>query len=152
MTPVNGEQRSVLIVTFYVVALFILLVTGCARQPAAVGGHQAPRVASQVEPAEVRGVGVGLTEWTIVVSRHRVSPGRVVLTVTNTGATQHDLVVQGRAGTWKTPVLNPGRQVSLVVHADPGETLALWCSEPGHRAQGMHTTLTVRARATGAGS
>ena len=149
----NGEQRSVLIVTFYVVALFVLLVTGCAaRQPAAVGGHQAPRLASQVEPAEVHGVGVGLTEWTIVVSRHRVSPGRVVLTVTNTGATQHDLVVQGRAGTWKTPVLNPGRQVTLVVHADAGETLALWCSEPGHRAQGMHTTLAVGARAAGANS
>jgi hypothetical protein len=34
----------------------------------------------------------------------------------------------------------------LGVRARPGETLALWCAEPGHRAQGMHTVLRATTR------
>lgn len=89
-------------------------------------------------------VRVGLTEWTIAVSRSRVPSGRLGLLVTNTGATVHDLVVHDREGTWETAELSPGQQSGLVVRAGPHETLQLWCSMPGHRAQGMHTTLTTR--------
>jgi hypothetical protein len=88
-------------------------------------------------------VRVGLTEWTIVVSRTTVRPGRLVFLVTNTGATVHDLVVQDPQGTWHTPDLSPGQQTGLVVRARPRETLQLWCSMPGHRAQGMYTTITT---------
>jgi hypothetical protein len=86
---------------------------------------------------------VGLTEWTISTSSPSTPPGRVALVVTNAGGTEHDLVVRGRAGRWETPDLAPGQQSRLVVRARPGETLRLWCSMPGHRTQGMHTTLTV---------
>jgi hypothetical protein len=100
-----------------------------AVRPLSAGGH-----------GQVR---VGLTEWTIEVSRSEVNPGRLRLLVTNAGATVHDLVVQGRRGTWETPDLRPGQQARLDVRAVPHETLQLWCSMPGHRAQGMHTTLTA---------
>lgn len=88
-------------------------------------------------------VRVGLFEWAIVTAPRQVSPGRVTLLVTNTGGTEHDLEVRGRDGRWKTPTLEPGDQVRLTVTARPGEILHLWCTEPGHRAQGMHTVLRV---------
>lgn len=86
---------------------------------------------------------VGLTEWTIVTSRPRVSPGRVTLVVTNTGATEHDLFVSGTWGRWHSPGLAPGKQDRMNVRAAPGEQLSLWCSVPGHDAQGMRTTVQV---------
>lgn len=125
-------------------AALLLLLAGCAQ-----GHGQAPpsqAQAQQVAEHAVSEVRVGLTEWTIVTSAALVRPGRVRLVVTNTGATEHDLDVQGRAGHWETPVLDPGQRATLVVRTRPGETLALWCAEPGHRAQGMHTVLRATAR------
>lgn len=121
-----------------------VLLGGCGSAPPSVahpGSHARP--AAEHAALAVR---VGLTEWTIVTSTSFVRPGRVSLHVTNTGATEHDLEVQGRAGRWKTPVLDPGQQATLSVRARPGETLALWCTEPGHRAQGMHTVLRATTR------
>jgi hypothetical protein len=114
------------------------LVTGCAADEGR--GETAPVAARLPRHVDVR---VGLTEWTIVTSRSAVTPGRVTLLVTNTGATVHDLVVRDSRGTWETPDLSPGERVGLVVRAGPHDTLQLWCSMPGHRAQGMHTTLTT---------
>jgi hypothetical protein len=104
------------------------------------GGHEV--AAHPPTPGRHADVRVGLTEWTIVASRSQVRPGRVSILVTNAGATVHDLVVRDRSGTWETPDLHPGEQVRLVVRAAPHDILQLWCSMPGHRAQGMHTTLS----------
>jgi len=116
-----------------------LIVTGCAESPP---GHLTragapPRV---VRHPQLR---VGLTEWTIVTSRSQVSSGRITLVVTNAGATVHDLVVHDSSGTWETADLRPGEQTGLVVRARSHETLHLWCSMPGHRTQGMDTTVSV---------
>ena len=86
---------------------------------------------------------VGLTEWEILTSVTTVPSGSVSFRVTNAGATEHDLVVQGRAGTWRTDDLAPGAVQRLTIRATRGESLRLWCSEPGHEVQGMHTTLRV---------
>lgn len=86
---------------------------------------------------------VGLTEWTIALSTSTVQPGRLHLVVTNAGATEHDLYVRGRAGQWHTPDLDPAERAELTVDARPGESLKLWCAEPGHEAQGMRTSITV---------
>ena len=129
----------------------------CRRQPVAalVGlacltlglsgcGGPASSEATGASQAPARHVRVGLTEWNVAVSSARVLPGRVRLTVTDAGATEHDLVVAGALGSWSTPDLAPGQRARLWVRARPGEVLRLWCSRPGHRAQGMHTTLAVR--------
>jgi uncharacterized cupredoxin-like copper-binding protein len=118
-------------------ATLLAVVTGCGAQ-----AEPGAEVAAQ-QPADHAPVRVGLTEWTIVVSRSQVPTGKLRLIVTNAGATTHDLVVRGRRGTWETPDLAPGERARLTVRAAPHETLQLWCSMPGHRAQGMHTTLTT---------
>lgn len=114
----------------------ILAVAGCggpARSDVPVPAHGPP----------VGRVRVGLVEWAVETSSHRVLPGRVRLTVTNAGATTHDLVVSGLLGSWSTPDLAPGQQARLTVRARPGEVLRLWCSMRGHRTEGMHTTLSA---------
>ena len=126
-------KRSVTLLALAVV------VTGCGESASAdvTGGGATARV---VRHPQLR---VGLTEWTIVTSRSQVPAGRIRLVVTNAGATVHDLVVQDSSGTWETRDLRPGERTGLVVSAPPDETLHLWCSMPGHRAQGMDTTVST---------
>jgi uncharacterized cupredoxin-like copper-binding protein len=116
---------------------------GCDQDENANGSP--PVTARQVTQGapSARQVRVGLTEWTISTSSSSAPAGRVTLVVTNAGGTEHDLVVRGRAGSWETPDLDPGQQSRLTVRARPGEVLKMWCSMPGHRAQGMHTTLRI---------
>jgi hypothetical protein len=121
-------------------ALMVLL-SGCGMSDDADAGAAVLRPMPSGQHPQER---VGLTEWTIVVSSPRVRAGRLGFLVTNTGATVHDLVVHDAQGTWHSPDLDPGQQTWLVVRAAPRETLQLWCSMPGHRAQGMYTTITTR--------
>lgn len=92
---------------------------------------------------------IGLTEWSIETGPVQAAAGPVTVTVTNTGATRHDLVIKGEQGRWATPVLAPGAQYDLSISTRAGETLHLLCSVIGHHDQGMHSTLPVGPSASG---
>lgn len=113
--------------------LVAVALTGCGAQADEPTVTGPPR-------AEIR---VGLTEWTIETGHAEASAGTVQLTVTNTGATTHDLVVVGALGKWATPLLASGESAGLTISTEPGEQLHLDCSVTGHHDQGMHTTLPV---------
>lgn len=137
-----SARRSVSRRAGAVAALLLTLAGACGSGPGTAPAS--PRAASQAtEEAPSRHLRVGLMEWSILTSTHRVRPGTVHLVVTNTGGTEHDLVVQGGTRRWRTEPLDPGDRARLTVHARPGGRLKLWCSEPGHEAQGMYTTLSV---------
>ena len=113
-------------------AVIALALPACAAQ-ATTG----PKVASDA-------VRVGLTEWEVVTSAAAVSPGPVRLTVTNAGATPHDLRVAG-AAEGAVPVLASGERRTLTLKAVADGVLTLWCDVPGHRAQGMELEVPVSA-------
>jgi hypothetical protein len=108
----------------------------------ACGGTAATSSSTGSNPAEGV-VRVGLTEWVIVTSSRAVEPGSVELQVTNTGGTEHDLIITGASGHWATPMLDPGDEAELTIEATAGEELELTCSVPGHEPQGMRSTLQV---------
>ncbi len=62
------------------------------------------------------------------------------IVLTNTGALQHDLVIEGTD--FATDLLNSGESVELVVNL-PAGTYQYFCSVAGHREAGMEGTLTV---------
>jgi hypothetical protein len=128
------------------------LLAGCAAgadEDAALQGQAAAPSSGAAGPgasaSDAEAVRVGLTEWSIAVAVPSVEPGKVTLLVTNAGGTEHDLFVEGRLGRWHTPDLDPGERTELTIRTKPGEQLRLWCSLPGHEAQGMHTVLPVRS-------
>lgn len=98
-----------------------------------------------VESGVGDGLRAGLLEYEVVVSHGAVTPGSVVVQVTNAGAQAHDLRIDGADATLaSTTVLRPGQSVELRVDVPTGEEeLLLWCSLPGHRAQGMAATLPI---------
>lgn len=87
---------------------------------------------------------VGLAEYEVVASHPAALTGDVVLEITNAGAEAHDLRVDGALHPGTTPTIRPGGTATLRlrVPADQDE-LVLWCTLPGHQAQGMHTRLAV---------
>lgn len=108
----------------------------------AKSGNNAPAAAS---------ARVGLTEWSIITSTRRLSPGPVVITVTNTGSTAHDLLVRGGKVRAHTRELRPGKRQTLRLDAPPGQALHLSCTLPGHHQAGMHATVTVAGKSTANG-
>ncbi len=130
-------RRAVVVVA----TLLAALLAGCGASTTSPVPPPAETVAPGAPAAgEVR---VGLTEWAINLSVGSVEAGPVQLVVTNAGGTRHDLQVAGAAGRWHTAALRPGAEETLEITATPGEVLELWCDEPGHRVQGMSTTLRV---------
>jgi uncharacterized cupredoxin-like copper-binding protein len=62
------------------------------------------------------------------------------ITLTNDGAADHDLVIEGTD--FKTAILAAGESETITVNLAEGE-YTFFCSVPGHRAAGMEGTLTV---------
>ena len=119
-----------------VVLAALVASSGCTASAAAPTGSLAAAPAASA-------LRVGLTDFAVVARPAAATPGEVELSVTNAGATVHDLVVRGAAGQWRTPVLRPGEQTTLRIVTRAGEQLDLLCSVAGHEAAGMHGTLPV---------
>ena len=109
-----------------------LLLTGAAPAPA---GTDAQSFLQVVEK-----------EWSLVMSRTSVKAGRVTIEAVNFGTDAHDLVVQSKAKGSK-PIrfkqMDPRGRTERTLRLAAGR-YSLWCSLPGHRANGMRATLTVR--------
>lgn len=69
------------------------------------------------------------------------APGTYTFELTNDGAMQHDLVLEGDAD-GATGIVSPGDSDSFTVTLEPGD-YTLYCSITGHRGQGMEVSFTI---------
>jgi uncharacterized cupredoxin-like copper-binding protein len=85
-------------------------------------------------------------EWTVTPSRPSVRAGSVSIELVNFGMDTHDLVIKSTKAGAK-PVrfkqLSPRGRTERTLRLTAGR-YALWCSLPGHKAKGMHSTLLVK--------
>ncbi|HEY7019256.1 MAG TPA: hypothetical protein VH297_12380 [Gaiellaceae bacterium] len=90
-------------------------------------------------------LGVGATEFHLVLSRPSVKAGVVEIELQNDGEDPHDLRIRkvGGAHTFAIPLVKPGGHKSIALHMRPGK-YRLWCSVADHRALGMQALLRVR--------
>jgi plastocyanin len=96
-------------------------------------------------PAAPARLGVGATEFHLVLSRASVKTGKVVIELQNQGEDVHDLQLRKFGGkhTYSFPLASPGARVTKTLKLPPGR-YRLWCSVADHRQLGMRTTLRVR--------
>ncbi len=109
----------------------VLVLAGCQNSAVRVNG---PPVAN---------ARVGLVEWQIATSAGALTSGPVALEVTNAGTTVHDLRVTGAHVDEHTIRLSPGQKTELKLDLTGEKQVELWCTLPGHRTEGMHTSLRV---------
>lgn len=130
------KKRNVLVLMF-AIALLGLLATACSSKESG--------------PTEVE---VKLSEYVIVMDKTSIPAGPVKFVITNIGATDHELVIEG-AGAHDEP-FEVGGEESEVEDVHPGDTITLeWDLEAGdyqlacyvedHAEQGMITPFTVTA-------
>jgi hypothetical protein len=95
-------------------------------------------------PAPAR-LGVGASEFHLVLSRPSVKAGVVQIELQNDGQDPHDLRVRrvGGTHTFSIPLTAPGKRRSIAIRLRPGG-YRLWCSVADHRALGMLALLRVR--------
>jgi len=110
----------------------VVLAAGC--------GNSGPAAQAGLPQRDAR---MGLVEWEVTSSAGSLEGGPVTLEVTNAGTSAHDLRVTGPSTEAATAVLAPGEQATLLVDLAGESEVVLWCSLPGHRAQGMERRVPV---------
>jgi uncharacterized cupredoxin-like copper-binding protein len=97
-------------------------------------------------------VAISETEFKLDPSSVQVDQaGTVTFRVTNDGAIDHALEVDGQGVEEETETIKPGESAELTVDLSKDGSYELYCPVDGHRDSGMEGTLTVGA-ATGGGS
>jgi uncharacterized cupredoxin-like copper-binding protein len=87
-------------------------------------------------------------EWSLWPSRTSLPAGKVEVQLSNRGQDAHDLRIRRLShghmtgGSQGVAVTQSGGLGQASWHLKPGR-YELYCSMPGHRKKGMHTTLTV---------
>ena len=115
----------------------LALAAACSGAPE---GAAPQRPAAGAPPSELR---IGLADFDIATSSDTVEAGAVTIDVTNVGATEHDLRIQGDTLDASVPALSPGGTSTVTIRTEDEREVTLWCTLPGHRSQGMEATLAV---------
>lgn len=114
-----------------VIAIAAMVIAACG------GGDDAPTTA----PAS-GSVNVEAGDLYFEPTSLTAAAGDVQVTVENTGAVEHDFVIE-EIGDVEVVYADPGATVTGTVNLEAG-TYTFYCSVPGHRAAGMEGTLTVQ--------
>ncbi len=72
----------------------------------------------------------------------RTTAGEIEVTLDNTGAIEHDLIIEEAGDLDAVGMVAPGDTATGTVELDAG-TYTVYCSVPGHRGGGMEATLEV---------
>lgn len=124
-----------------VVAVIMAAAALWAGHPAGASTDTASSTSTVVANGQTKTFNIKLGDLWVSPSSISVAYGtRVVLTVTNTGAMNHDLQLNG--GSVGPGMLSPG-QHKTVDYGVFGSTEQAWCTVPGHKAAGMILTIKV---------
>jgi uncharacterized cupredoxin-like copper-binding protein len=135
-----------------------LMIAGCGSDKSS-DASTPPAATQSTTAADGNTVDASLTEWAIADKEQTVKAGKVTFNATNDGSAPHELVVlktdkpagdlgSGGEVSEKDSVgevsdIEPGKSGSKTIDLKPGKYVLI-CNLPGHYAQGMHTSLTVK--------
>ena len=132
-------------------ATILLIAAGCGGS---AGGSAAPTpgasspapLTTPVATAAAEGTALEVRDFTLEPLTLTVDGPEVVLDVTNSGPTVHNVTIRDGEGTTldATRDLREGEADSIVAEL-PAGTYALFCSLPGHESLGIKGTLEVTA-------
>jgi uncharacterized cupredoxin-like copper-binding protein len=134
-----------------VTLLAVAALAGCGSGDKASGASGAtdtpaatPTTASATSPTTTKSadtVDVVAEDIKLDKSSYEASAGEVTIAYKNEGAIEHTLLIDGVSGI-ELDVKAHGDTDTGTVTLKPG-TYTIYCGMPGHRAAGMHATLTV---------
>jgi plastocyanin len=142
-------RRWLITTSALALALTLLAASAIGAAALATAGAAQPRT-GKPKPKPPARMLVYAQEWSLYGSRATVPSGTVIVQLWDRGQDAHNLRIQRvhAGGTLygkvqKLAVTQSGKLGEASWHLRPGR-YELYCSLPGHRARGMHTTLVVR--------
>jgi hypothetical protein len=126
--------------------------SGAAPQPTTPAPDPTPSPAPSTAPPEPSTIparlGVVAREWSLVLSRSTLPAGAAVVQLQNFGEDAHNLRVErldGASGSgFDVPLAESGEVQKASGTLAPGD-YRIYCTLPGHEAQGMRARFTVSA-------
>jgi uncharacterized cupredoxin-like copper-binding protein len=92
------------------------------------------------DAAKTTTITVKMIEFKFTLSKSSAPRGTVVFKVVNSGTVAHDFKINGK----KTPLVAPGKRVTLTVKFAKAGKYPYLCTVPGHAASGMKGVFTVK--------
>jgi uncharacterized cupredoxin-like copper-binding protein len=124
------------------IAFGALALAACGGSSSSSSSATAAAASSAAAGGSASSVSATLSEWKVAVAGS-VKAGTVTFNVKNAGTFAHNLTVDGPGVSDKgSGNIDAGSSGSVTVDLKPG-TYELYCSIPGHKAQGMDLKLTV---------
>ncbi len=137
----SGTTFESLALIGFVFGLFAIMISVFALGLAARAVNQAPAAGSG------GGGGGGPATLDVTLADFSIEPNSAAIsdsgtiTLTNAGATQHDLSIEGTSAT--SALVDPGSTGELKIDGVKPGTYTMFCTVPGHRAAGMEGKITV---------
>ena len=101
--------------------------------------------ATQGTSDEVQEVKLNIKEWKIEPASVELKPGKVRITVTNTGTLSHNVTILLDGDVMgATPTFAPGESPMVIELDMAAGAYDMLCSLPGHASQGQRGTITVK--------
>jgi hypothetical protein len=124
------------------IGLAIGILIGVATVAVGIANAQRPARASAAAPARLF---VSAKEFSLILSRQALKPGKARIQLYNGGEDAHDLRLQRVGGSRALELREtaPGNVTELRAMLRRG-TWKLWCTLPGHAQAGMRARLVVR--------
>ncbi|HQZ36802.1 MAG TPA: multicopper oxidase domain-containing protein [Ilumatobacteraceae bacterium] len=133
----NGDAWWVITFVIGMTALVVSVIgvaVASGKSDSSSAGSSAGASAGGAAADGVTEVDVTLADISVTPKMIQVPAGKeITLHITNTGAMEHDLKVEGLQG---TGMMKPGEKTDLVIGPFTADT-ELWCTVPGHKAAGM---------------
>ena len=84
-------------------------------------------------------------EWSLVLSKRKLDPGKAIVELYNRGEDAHDVRIKRGGRSRYVPIPETGSEESNRVETrfKRGKRYVLWCSLAGHRELGMEAELRV---------
>jgi uncharacterized cupredoxin-like copper-binding protein len=131
----------------------VALLVFCTALALSGCGSSSSQSGTSGEAAGGQAVAISETEFKLDPSSVQVDQaGTVTFRVTNDGAIEHALEVEGNGVEDKTAAIKPGASAELTVDLSKEGSYEIYCPIDGHRDSGMEGTLTVGASMGGGGT
>jgi uncharacterized cupredoxin-like copper-binding protein len=146
--PIEGSRRIVVAMRLTLSAALIVLslaAAGC--------GSDSDEAATTSGSGAGQAIEIGETEFALDPSSVQVDQtGTVTFRVTNNGAVDHALEVDGQGIEEETDTIEPGGSAELTVDLTTEGSYELYCPIGDHREQGMEGELVVGSASAGGGT
>ena len=135
--PASEEGNITFVRTFTVVAalMSVFLVAGCGGDD---NGGEETTTGTASQTFSISATDYAFTPSTVTVD----APGTYTFDLTNDGATDHAIEIEGQGSEERSDTVSPGDSASVTIDLQSG-TYEMYCPIDGHRAQGMEGEVTV---------